>query len=409
MIKKVFYGWWIVLGCSLIGLYVGGIVYYGFTAFFEPLVKEFGWSYTQISFATSLRGMEMGIFAPIIGFLVDRFGSRKLIFCGTIATGFGLILLSITQSLTMFYGSFLLLSFGAGGCMSVVLMTAIAKWFDKNVGKALGVVTCSFGAGGLIISLNIWLIDVFHWRTALIILGLGMWILGISLSFVIRDKPKQYSYIPDGELLHDPMSHLKNKGNEVEIGFKEALKQRAFLYLMIVELIRNMIVSAVILHVMPYLSSMGISRPTAGMVATAIPVISIVGRFGFGWLGDIFDKRYMMAVALCLVSIGMLLFCYVQQGWVILVFLLCFSPGMGGIIVLARTIQREYFGRDSFGKILGIIMGSGSIGGIIGPTLAGWVFDTLRSYHFIWLGFCGFSGLSIWLILSIKPLMKIDG
>ena len=409
MIKKIFYGWWIVLGCSLIGLYVSGIVYYGFTAFFEPLVKEFGWSYTQVSFAISLRGMEMGIFAPIIGFLVDRFGSRKLIFCGAITTGFGLILLSTTRSLIMFYGSFLLLSFGAGGCMSVVLMTTIAKWFDKNVGKALGVLTCAFGASGLMISLIIWLIDVFHWRTALIILGLGTWILGISLSFIIRDKPKEYSSIPNEELLHNPMSHLENRGKEVEIGFKEALKQRTFLYLMIVEFFRNMITSAVGLHVMPYLSSMGISRPTAGMVATAIPLVSIVGRFGFGWLGDIFDKRYMMAVTLCLVSMGMLSFCYVQQGWILLVFLLLFSTGTGGIIVLTRTIQREYFGRESFGKMLGIIMGSGAVGGIIGPTLAGWVFDTLRSYHFIWLVFCGFSGLSLWLILRIKPLMKIDG
>jgi len=160
---------------------------------------------------------------------------------------------------------------------------------------------------------------------------------------------------------------------------------------------------------MPYLSSMGISRPTAGMVATAIPVISIVGRFGFGWLGDIFDKRYVMAVGLCLMTMGMLSFCYVQRGWVILVFLLLFSPGVGGAIVLTRTIQREYFGRESFGKILGIIMGSGAIGGIIGPTLAGWVFDTLRSYQVIWFVFCGFSGLSLWLILRIKPLMKTDG
>ena len=76
--------------------------------------------------------------------------------------------------------------------------------------------------------------------------------------------------------------------------------------------------------------------------------------------------------------------------------------------VLGKTIQREYFGKDSFGKLVGIIMGFASIGGIIGPTLAGWVFDTLRSYHFIWLVFCGFSGLSIWLIFKIKPLIKID-
>ena len=120
MIKKVFYGWWIVLACFFIGLYVSGVVIASFTAFFEPLVEEFGWSYTQISFATSLRGLEMSIFAPLLGFLVDRFGSRKLIFCGTITAGFGLILLSITQSLAMFYGSFLLLSFGAGGCASIV-------------------------------------------------------------------------------------------------------------------------------------------------------------------------------------------------------------------------------------------------------------------------------------------------
>jgi len=73
MSKKFFYGWWIVLACFFIGLYVGGAVFYGFTAFFEPIRKEFGWTYTQISFAASLRGMEMGLFAPLVGFLADRF------------------------------------------------------------------------------------------------------------------------------------------------------------------------------------------------------------------------------------------------------------------------------------------------------------------------------------------------
>jgi MFS family permease len=408
MVKKVFYGWWIVLACFFIGLYVGGVVFYGFTAFFEPLVEEFGWSYTQISFAASLRGLEMGIFAPLIGFLVDRFGSKKLILCGTITVGFGLIFLSVTKSLAMFYGSFLLLSVGAGGCLSVVLMAVVANWFKKNVGKALGMVACGFGASGLIVPLIVRLIDLYDWRTTLIILGLGTWILGIPLSFVIRDKPEQYGYLPDGELLYDPMPHIKNPGRGVEISFKEALKQRSFLYLMLVEVTRSIALSAVILHVMPYLNSIGIPRLTAGFIAAAIPLISIIGRFGFGWLGDIFDKRHMMAVALCLMGTGLLAFCYVQQGWVILIFLLLFSSGTGGGMVLTRTTLREYFGRDSFGKMLGIASGSASIGGIIGPTLAGWVFDTLESYRFIWFVFCGIIGLSIWMILRIKPLMKID-
>jgi len=147
----MFYGWWIVIACSLIGFYVAGVVFYGFTAFFEPIREEFGWSYTQISFAASIRGLEMGIFAPFIGFLVDRFGSRKLLLWGTITVGSGLILLSQTHSLAMFYGSFLFIAFGAGGCASVVTMAAVANWFHKKVGIALGLMASGIGASGLMI------------------------------------------------------------------------------------------------------------------------------------------------------------------------------------------------------------------------------------------------------------------
>ena len=405
MIKKIFYGWWIVLACSLIGFYVGGVIFYGFTAFFEPIREEFGWSYTQISFAASLRGLEMGIFAPLVGFLVDRFGSRKLIFWGMITVGFGLILLSRTQSLAMFYGSFLLIAFGAGGCAMVVTMAAVANWFHKNVGVALGVMASGVGASGLMVPLIVQLIGVSGWRTTLIILGLGMWILGIPLSFVIRNRPEQYGYLPDGISPSDRMPHLENQDTgvkAVEIGFKEALKKRAFLYLIIVDAIRMMIVAAVVIHVMPYLSSLGLPRVTAGLVAGAIPLSSIIGRFVFGWLGDVFDKGHVMAWTFCIISLGMLAFCYVQVIWIAFVFLLLFSPGYGGGIVLRGAILREYFGRNSFGKMIGITMGAASIGGIIGPTLAGWVFDTFGSYHLIWLIFCGLSSLAIYLALKIK-------
>ncbi|MBW2334739.1 MAG: MFS transporter [Deltaproteobacteria bacterium] len=405
MIKKIFYGWWIVLACSLIGFYVGGAIFYGFTAFFEPIREEFGWSYTQISFAASLRGLEMGIFAPLVGFLADRFGSRKLIFWGTITVGFGLILLSRTQSLAMFYGSFLLIAFGAGGCAMVVTMAAVANWFHKNVGIALGMMASGVGASGLMVPFIVQLIGVYDWRTTLIILGLGMWILGIPLSFVIRNRPEQYGYLPDGISPSDRMPHLENQHTgvkAVEIGFKEALKKRAFLYLIIVEAIRMMIVAAVVIHAMPYLSSLGLPRVTAGLVAGAIPLTSIIGRFGFGWLSDVFDKRYVMAWSFCMISLGMLAFRYVQVIWVVFVFLLLFSPGYGGGMVLRGAILRGYFGRNSFGKMIGITMGSASIGGIIGPTLAGWAFDTFGSYRFIWLIFCGLSSLAIYLALKIK-------
>jgi MFS family permease len=88
--------------------------------------------------------------------------------------------------------------------------------------------------------------------------------------------------------------------------------------------------------------------------------------------------------------------------WVLFLFLLLFSPGLGGSMVLRGAILREYFGRKSLGKMLGITMGSASIGGIIGPTLAGWAFDVQGSYHLIWLVFSGVAILAIGLVLRIK-------
>jgi len=372
---------------------------------FEPIREEFGWSYTQISFAASLRGLEMGIFAPLVGFLVDRFGSRKLIFWGTITVGFGLIFLSRTQSLAMFYGSFLLIAFGAGGCAMVVTMAAVANWFHKHVGLALGVMASGVGASGLMVPLIVKLIGIFDWRMTLIIFGLGMWVLGIPLSFVIRNRPEQYGYHPDGISKSDRIPNLENQDTEVktvEIGIKEALKNRAFLYLIIVEAMRMMIIAAVVIHVMPYLSSLGVPRVSAGLVAGAIPLSSIIGRFVFGWLGDTFDKWFVMAWSFCMISLGMLFFCYVHVIWIAFIFLLLFSPGYGGGIVLRGAILREYFGRNSFGKMIGITMGSASIGGIIGPTIAGWVFDTFGTYRIIWLVLCGLSGLAIHLVLKLK-------
>lgn len=402
--KRFFYGWWVTLACSLIGFYVGGVVFFGFTAFIEPIAEEFGWSYTQISLAVSLRGLEMGIFAPFVGFLVDRFGSRKMIFWGTITMGLGLFLLSRTQSLIMFYGSFLLLAFGAGGCTSVVTMTAVANWFRKKAGIAIGILGSGIGAGGLIVFLIVYLIDRYQWRTTLIIIGLGMWAIGIPLSYVIRNRPEPYGYLPDGELsgASGQSGGIQDKG--VEISLSQALKMRTFLYLNLAEAVRMMTLMAVFTHVMPYLGSLGMPRSTAGAVAGAIPLIGIIGRFGFGWLADIFDKKLVMAVALSLISLGTLAFSYVHVKWVIFPFLVLFPLGHGGSMVVRGAILREYFGRNAFGKMIGIVMGSASIGGIIGPTLAGWFYDTWGNYRLSWFVLFVLLVAGVALILKIRPV-----
>ena len=186
----------------------------------EPLVAEFGWSYTQISIAASLRGLEMGIFAPIVGIFVDRFGPKIAIFIGVIVVGFGLILLSMTNSLFMFYGASLLLGLGAGGCTSVVVMTAVANWFNRKVSLALGMTACGFGSGGLLVPIVVWMIASLNWRVTLLTLGLTVWALCIPLSLVVRNKPETYGYLPDGEEIHVPSSDSEKQDIKFSIKVK---------------------------------------------------------------------------------------------------------------------------------------------------------------------------------------------
>jgi len=406
MFKNLYYGWWVVIACFIISLYVGGVIFFGFTAFFEPIRREFGWSYTQISFATSLRGLEMGFLAPFVGFLVDRFGSRKLILIGTIAIGFGLILLSGTQSLAMFYASFLLIALGGGGCASVVTMTAVAHWFQKNVGLALGVMASGFGAGGLVVPLIVSLIYKYEWRITLILLGLGMWAIGIPLSFLVRDRLEDDGPIDgDGARKGAPSGEIRVEN--VEVTFREGIKERTFFYLNVTEAIRMIAVTGVVTHVMPYLNSVGISRANAAIVASALPLVSIAGRFGFGWLGDRFDKRHVLGGTFLLMSGGVLLFSYASSVIVLSLFVLFFSLGFGGSMVLRGAILREYFGKTSFGKMLGIVMGSASVGGIMGPTLAGYAFDSLGSYIPVWVMFFVITGVGSFLVTRMHPIRSI--
>jgi len=407
----VFYGWWIVLASYFIGLFVAGTIFYGFTAFMDPLMAEFGWSSAQVSFASSLRGLEMGIFAPLIGILVDRFNSKAVILAGMIVVGLGLILLSLTHSLLTFYAAFLFLGLGAGGCTSVVLMTAVANWFNKRVGLALGLAAAGFGSGGLLVPLIVWMIEHWQWRTTYLIFGLAAWVIGIPVSLIFRGKPEQYGLRPDGEpvltgeLKSESGLEVKTTGQAENVSFLTVAKDPSFWYLNLAEAIRMMVVVSIVTHVMPYLESLGIPRSTAGLAAGGLAVFSIIGRIGFGYLGDLFDKRYVMAASYALMALGLIVFAHFITGTAsLLIFLILFAPGFGGSMIIRGSLLREYFGTFAFGKILGVTMGVGSVAAIIGPTMAGWIYDTLGHYEMLWYAFIGLTLISIVLISRIRPI-----
>jgi len=398
--RRTFYGWWIVIACFFISLYTGGVVFFGFTAFFEPLADKFHWSYAQISFAASLRGMEAGLIAPLIGVLVDRWGSRRLLVAGTIISTLGLLLLSRTTSLSMFYGACLLLAVGMSICSSTVLMTAIANWFRKKIGIATGIMVSGYGFSGLLVPVTVRLIDTYDWQKAMTILAIGMLALCLPLSLVVRHKPEQYGWQPDGEAegtLTSSTNSVQANATEVNLGTRQALKSRAFWHIALSLLCQAIVVSAVVTHIMPYLTSIHVNRANSSLIVSALSLVSIVGRLGLGWLGDRFDKRRVMASAFAMLCGGLLCFGFAspEAVWLLTPFLILFGIGYGGNNTLRASVLREFFGRGSFGAIHGFVLGMIALGSVVGPPLAGWVFDRWGSYQPIWVAFAGLAVVAV--------------
>jgi len=392
--SKIFYGWWIVGAGFFIAVYIGGFINLGFTAVFEPIANDFGWSYAQVSFAASLRGLETGLLAPIVGLLMDRWGPRRLVFAGATIIGLGLLLLSRINSLATFYGAFILIAMGVSTCIGVVPVATVGNWFQRKVTLATGILVSGSAAGGLMIPLATRLIDLFEWRTAIMILGFGAWGILLPLSLFFRHKPEQYGYLPDGNPYGKlPTSEAQSiaQGSDLTISVKQVLQSSTFWHIALAFMCHILTMGAVVTHVMPYLSSLGFTRSFSSLVAIAIPLASIVGRLTFGWLGDRFDKRRVTTLGFVLTSLGLLSFGYVGTAstWILVPSLVLVGLGWGGPVPMMPALVREYFGRVRLATVLGLVMGIAALGSMAGPPLAGLAFDIFGSYQVAWFGLAG--------------------
>jgi len=398
----MFFGWYIVIASAAIQACIGGISFYGFTALVNPIAAAFGWSYAQISLAMTLRGAEIGVMTPVAGILVDRFPARRLVMAGVIIMGLGLLSLSRISNLPMFYVSFFIMALGTSLCMHTVPTTVIIRWFKRNVSKATGLLAIGAGLGGVLVPLVAAIIDTYDWRTSLMILAAIVWTIGIPLSLLYRSRPEDYGLLPDGKP-QDSAASNSRKTQDFGIRARKALRMRPFWHIGPAFMLQGAGISVVILHVMPYLDSVGIGRETASTVAMLIPLISLPARFVLGWSADIFKKKYVIAVAMSLSAIGLFLFSIIGgASWGLLAgFLITFGIGLGGLTPLMAPILREHFGTRNFGTILGAAGIFSTLGMIITPTLAGWIFDTRGTYEPIWLILCGMVMLGVALILTV--------
>ena len=387
MHKKIFYGWWLVLGSSLLGLLGGGIILYGFGAFFDPIRNEFAWSATVISMAFSFLRLENGVAAPFVGLLFDKIGPRKMVLFGTCMMSAGFLVLANTNSLITFYLAFILMAVGYSACSGTVLISTVATWFIRKRGRALGMLYTGFGLAGTLAPVLVSLIDRHGWRTTAIIISWSVLTFGIPISVMMKHRPEQYGYLPDG--INSVQSTTKDELKQTDINernftLSQTLKMPTFWYLAIAIALSSMCLMAVIVHLIPYLTSTGFTPKNAAFCLAGMSVVSICGRPTLGWLGDKFDKRLVFAFILGFMSLGLFLLYLpkVASYKRLIPFLLVFGTAYGGLGPIRAAIQGEYFGRMSFGAVQGVIMACVSLGGAIGPTLVGWIVDRTENYPF---------------------------
>ncbi len=388
---------------------LAGVITLGFTAFFEPIAAEFGWSYTQISVAASIRGVEAGLLSPLMGILIDRWGPRRLVFGGTVMVGLAMIFLSGVDSLAMFYVGFAAIAFGISGTSPTVVMTTMANWFRKRMGLVSGIIGSGFAIGGLLIPLVVLFIDNFGWRTALIGLGILIMVICLPLSLLLRHEPEPYGYLPDGEKnpqTTDSQGRVKDRAPEVSIGRKQALLSRTFWHLGLAMTFSYFALVSITTHIMPYFDSIGMPRATAGLLATGAPLISIAGRVASGWLGDKYNVKVVTTVFFLVLALGMVCFIFAtgEAIWMIIPAIILYGIGWGGNFTLRAPLLREYFGRGNYGFIFGIMIGLVTLGGIAGPLFAGWIYDTFASYRLAWIAFAVLVFVSTIIIATTPPV-----
>ena len=292
-----YYGWRIVAVAFVTHCLTVGTVFYSFGVFFHPLTEEFGWSRAEISIGFSLASILGAVYAPFLGWLVDRYGPRPVQLFGASVLGVAYAMLAGMRSIAEFYvamGSLVALGAAALGPLSG--NTAVANWFIRRRGRALGFSTAGISMGGVVfVPLTQWMIDRFGWRGAF--LGLSIAVVGVGIPPIalwMRRAPEDLGLLPDGI---EPRRETTDPGHAADVETletelerswtpREAIRSRNFWLIAVAFGLTIGGLSAVLLHQIPYLLDRGVAAGTASWVLGATALVGVVGKLGFGNLID---------------------------------------------------------------------------------------------------------------------------
>ncbi len=399
--SRIFYGWWIVSAGFLINTVNGGLVFHAFGAYVVLLENEFGWSRTAFAFAFALQRVESGLLGPVEGWAIDRFGPRRVMMTGIVIFALGFFAFSQVDSLLTFYVAFLVIALGSALGSFLPVTVAVVNWFNNRRALALAMVSMGFAAGGLVQPIVVALLEGLGWRTMAVASGVFVLAVGLPLATLVRHRPEDYGMRPDGA----PVSEADGPP---ETGFtaRQAMRTRAFWFIALGHSSSLLVIGAVMVHFVAHVNdSLGYSLGFAASMITVMTVAMVIGQTVIGGvLGDRINKRRTIIIALFGHTVALLLLAYATNVWMVLGFVIINGLAMGVRGPLIQAMRADYFGRVSFGTIMGFSSLVMMIGITIGPVIAGISYDITGSYE---IGFtllailAGFG--SLFFVFATKP------
>ena len=383
--SRVFYGWWIVAAGFVIQLLNAGMIFHSFGVYFVHFQEQFGWTRTQISGAFSIQQLETGILGPIQGWMIIKFGPRKIVTIGIIIAGIGLMMLSRINNLWQFYAAFTTIALGSslGGFMAI--FATVANWFEKKRSRAMGIVMAGMSVGGLMVPVMAWSTDSFGWRSTAFASGIVLILVGIPIAQVMRHNPEDYGYLPDGAKLDsgNGESAGAEDGGAPDLNFtaREALRTRVFWYVSFAHASALLVVSAIMVHLIPFIvDRLEYSLATAGTVVTLMTAMMIISQLGGGALGDKVEKRYALTVCLIGHSIALFGLAFATNIWLVAFFVVLHGVSWGTRGPIVISIRADYFGRKAYATIMGFSSMIMMVGMMSGALFTCFVTDRTDDY-----------------------------
>ncbi len=371
-------------------LAIVGFALYGLPFFYDFFVKEFGWSRTVVTSGNALGKL---IIAPLFGFLagwlIDRYGPRKLMLAGSLLAGSALIGLSMMNNLGMFYFFYILNAMGYvfGGPLPCQVL--ISRWFEKNRGKAMGIAYLGIGTGGAIVPLiSTTLEKNLGWHLALTMIGVMVILFSFPLAFFLKESPHK---------------HVTETRKEPEIPISQILKNRNFYLLAIGSMCSIGAVGGVNQHLKLYLRDQDFSQSNSATIMSLVLLSSLAGRVLMGMLADLFPRKYVMILIYLVVGASIPMLLMPDFPGRLYIFAIIFGIGLGGDYMIIPLMAGDLFGVKMLGRVMGIILVADGIAESLSPMMVGTMYnEALKSYT---LGFTVliFIALAGALIVSFLP------